>query len=413
MAVFAIYFTLPFVALSALPVVEAKPGDLPVRNGTVEVGERYTLLGLEDADGGYAGNPILGVIKQIDLGPFQTAAEVYLAVLAALILFLATNAGLFGVSRLVYSMGIHRQFPNVLRQLHPRFRTPWIGLLIFGAISIITLIPGQATFLANMYAFGAMLSFTIAHLAVTTLRRTQPDVPRPYRGPGNLRIRGYDAPLFAIVGGTGTALAFVVVTALHPTVAIAGAGWMILGVLVYTAYRRNQGLDLVSTHKVAIEQPVTEHEAEYDSVLVHFGENDFDPSVIATAARLAARKRRGIHVLVTINVPNSLPIDAELPEQEAGAQSIIEQARIFGGRRVSGHYEKVRAGQQGRRIVEEAQDMRAAAVVLALPQRIQGQSLFGKTLETVLAERPCRVIIESSAAPVRRRRKRAMAWESA
>ncbi len=37
--------------------------------------------------------------------------------------------------------------------------------------------------------------------------------------------------------------------------------------------------------------------------------------------------------------------------------------------------------------------MRAAAVVMALPRRVDGSSLFGKTLETVLTERPCRVII--------------------
>ena len=39
--------------------------------------------------------------------------------------------------------------------------------------------------------------------------------------------------------------------------------------------------------------------------------------------------------------------------------------------------------------------MRASAVVMALPRRVNGASLFGKTLETVLAERPCRVVIES------------------
>ena len=41
--------------------------------------------------------------------------------------------------------------------------------------------------------------------------------------------------------------------------------------LVYAAYRRRQGLDLSSTHKVAIAQPVVDHEAEYDSVLVQSG----------------------------------------------------------------------------------------------------------------------------------------------
>jgi basic amino acid/polyamine antiporter, APA family len=67
----------------------------------------------------------------------------------------------------------------------------------------------------------------------------------------------------------------------------------------------------------------------------------------------------------------------------------------------------VRAGQAGRRIIEEAQDMRAAAVVLALPRRIPGTSIFGGTLETVLAERPCRVVIESQ--PERARTTRSQA----
>src|SRR5829696_1246017 len=259
-AVFAIYFTLPAVALSALPV-ERQPN-----------GEYETLLGLTTEQGGYAGDPILGVVKQIDLGPLQAAGELYVGLLAATILFIATNAGIIGVSRLVYSMGIHRQVPDQLRRLHPRYRTPWIGIMIFGGVAVITLLPGQATFLGNMYAFGAMLSFTIAHLALLRLRAKHPDVTRPYRGPGNLRVRGYDLPLFAVVGGLGTASAFVVVTALHPAVAAAGVGWLALGIFVYVLFRRSQGLDLSSTHKVAIPQPVVDHEAEYDSVLVHFGE---------------------------------------------------------------------------------------------------------------------------------------------
>jgi basic amino acid/polyamine antiporter, APA family len=104
----------------------------------------------------------------------------------------------------------------------------------------------------------------------------------------------------------------------------------------------------------------------------------------------------GIHVLVTITVPNSMEIGAPMPDQEAIARSIIEEAKVSGGSRVSGHVERVRAGQTGRRIVEDAVNMRAAAIVMPLPRRIDGASLFGKTLETVLTERPCRVIIESS-----------------
>src|SRR3954465_6435589 len=291
-AVFAIYFTLPAVALSALPVQQRADGTY------------YTLLGLTEEQGGYAGDPILGFVKQIDLGPLQGPGEIYVGLLAATILFLATNAGIIGVSRLVYSMGIHRQMPDGLRRLHPKFRTPWIGILVFSGGAIVLILPGQETFLGSVYSFGALLSFTIAHASVARLRAKRPDLPRPYRGPGNLQIGDYDAPPFARAGGGFTAIAFVVIVVLNLKVAAVGVGWLLVGIVVYAIFRRRQGLDLSSTHKVAIAQPVVDHEAEYDSVLVHVGDDGYDEQVLATATKLAARKRRGIHVLVTIPVPN-------------------------------------------------------------------------------------------------------------
>jgi APA family basic amino acid/polyamine antiporter len=388
LAVFAIYFTLPAVALSALPVTKVD-------------GEYQTKLGLTEEEGGFAGDPVLGVVKQLDLGFLQQPTEVYVGLLAATILFLATNAGIIGVSRLVYSMGIHRQMPDALRRLHPRFRTPWIGILVFSGAAIVLILPGQETLLGSVYSFGALLSFTMAHAAVARLRATRPDIERPYRGPGNVRIGSYDAPLFALVGGSFTAIAFAVIVVLNLKVAAIGTAWLLVGIVLYAGFRRRQGLDLSSTHKVAIAQPVVDHEAEYDSVLVHVGDGVYDEQTVATAVKLAARRRRGIHVLVTIIVPKALPIDAPLADAESAADTIIEQAKLQGGGRVSGHWEKVRAGQAGRRIIEEAQDMRATAVVISLPQRVPGTSVFGKTIETVLAERPCRVIIESRP-PVRR-----------
>src|SRR5947207_3906220 len=159
-AVAVIYAFLPAVALSAMPVV----------NGKTELATTY------------AGDPILGVVKNIDLGVFQGPAEVYVGILAATILFIATNAGLIGVARLTYSMGQHRQLPEKLRQLHPRFRTPYIAIIVFGAVACLTIVPGKAKFLGTIYAFGAMLSFTIAHLAVIALRYREPDHVRPWRG---------------------------------------------------------------------------------------------------------------------------------------------------------------------------------------------------------------------------------------
>lgn len=378
-AVLTISLTLPMVALSAMPV----------QDGT-------TALAESPEDGGFSDNPILGVVTNLDLGPLQGAAEIYVGLLAATILFVATNAGLIGLSRLSYSMGQYRQLPGILRQLHPRFRTPYVAILAFGSVACLTILPGEATFLGTIYAFGAMLSFTMAHASVIALRFKEPDRERPYRGRGNIRVRGVEIPLYAVLGGLGTGSAFVAVSVLNIETLIAGVVWLTLGMAVYVAYRRNQGLTLTETRKIVLPKPVVEHEVEYESVVVAFEEGAYSSEAIATAAKLAARRRRGIHVLVTIAVPSNLPIDASMPDQEARAQQAIDAARLRGGRRVTGHWEKVRAGEAGRRIVHEAREIHARAIVMSLPPKRTGASVFGRTLETVLAERPCRVIIDSS-----------------
>ena len=378
-AVAVIYTFLPAIALSAMPVVDGE-----------------TILGKTKEQGGYADDPILGVVENMDLGALQGAAEIYVGILAATILFIATNAGLIGVSRLSYSMGQHRQLPELLRALHPKFRTPYVAIIIFGAVACLAIVPGQADFLGVIYAFGAMLSFTIAHASLITLRVTQPDAERPWRSPGTIRVAGRKIPVLAVFGGLGTGIALLVATLLDLRVLASGVLWLALGIAIYVVYRRRQGLSLTETHKIVMQKPVVEHEVEYQSVLVAFEDGDFSHEAVATAVRLAARRRRGIHVLVTITVPTGSPIDAAMPDEETRAASLIDSARVRGGRRVTGHWEKVRQGQAGRRIVEEAREIQARAIVMSLPPRRTGKSLFGKTLETVLSERPCRVIIDSS-----------------
>ena len=240
-----------------------------------------------------------------------------------------------------------------------------------------------------------MLSFTVAHLAVIKLRFSEPERERAWRGPINITIAGRDVPVFAVVGGLGTGLAWIVVTALDERVLISGLVWIAIGIATYVIYRRRLGLSLTDTTKVVVPEPIVEHEVEYKSVLVAFEDSQYSASAVRTAVKVAARRRRGIHVLVTITVPTSSPIDAPLPDQEALAQQMIDSARVLGGRRVTGHWEKVRAGQAGRRVIDEAREIEARAIVMPRPRKRAGTSLFGRTLETVLEERPCRVIIES------------------
>jgi basic amino acid/polyamine antiporter, APA family len=378
-AVLGLYLLIPVVALSAMPVTQNAAGHYT------------TALGTQ-----FANDPILGIVENLGLGNGLTEAlRYYVGVLAAVILLIATNAGLIGVSRLTYSMGQHRQLPEKLRQVHPKYRTPYIAILIFSVIAVITLIPGKTDFLATLYSFGAMLSFTIAHVAVIQLRRRKGEDERPWKPPLNVHVFGFDLPLTAVLGGLGTFAAWIVVMALNPRTLAVGAGWMVLGVIVYVLYRRNQHLPLTETVKVVTPEPLGVEEIEYRSVLVAFEDGEpFSEEMVATATKLASKRRRGIHIHSMVTVPTNLPINAQLPEQEAEAQSKVEQAKLIGGQRVTGHVHRVRPGQAGYAIADEARLIKGAAVVVGLRYR-NGAPLYDKTLQTVLGERPCRVIVVS------------------
>ena len=151
-AVFAIYLTLPLVALSAMPVERID-------------GQFATLLGLPPEEGGYANDPVLGIVDNLGLhGVFLDTMQIYVGLLAATILVVATNAGVIGASRITYSMSSYRQMPEIFRRLHPRFKTPWITLLVFACFApILVLLPGDVTFVGTLYSLGATLSFTVAH----------------------------------------------------------------------------------------------------------------------------------------------------------------------------------------------------------------------------------------------------------
>jgi APA family basic amino acid/polyamine antiporter len=378
-AVLGLYMLIPLVALSAMPVTQGAGGEYTTELGTT-----------------FADNPMLGIAENLGLGATPTEVlRYYVGFFAGVILLIATNAAMIAVSRLTYSMGQYRQLPEALRQLHPRYRTPYIAITVFAVVAIVTMVPGQTELLATMYSFGAMLSFTIAHFAVIQLRRVRPDVERKWTPPLNVPFLGARVPLSALLGGFGTFAAWIVVMALNPRTLVIGLGWMAFGIAVYLLYRRNQRLPLTETVKVVLPEPLGVEEVEYRSILVGFEDDEaFSPEVVATAVKLASKRRRGIHVHSMMTVPTNLPLDAEMREREAEAQRKIEEAKLIGGQRVTGHVARVRPGQAGYSIADEAAEIKAEAIVVGLRYR-NGVPLYNKTLQTILGERPCRVIVVS------------------
>jgi APA family basic amino acid/polyamine antiporter len=388
-AVFAIYFTLPWVALSAMPVVK--------------VGGQYvTKLGQAPADGGFKNDPVLGLVENLGLhGTVLSAAKIYVGILAATILFIATNAGVIGASRITYSMASYRQLPEVFRRLHPKLKTPWLSLIVFAGIApTLFLLSGKVDFLGRMYAFGAMLSFTIAHVSVTALRakKAEGDEP-PWHARPNFRFRGVDWPLFAIVGGFGTGAAWLVVVVQSSSTRYAGLGWLALGFVFYVLYRRRLGAPLRQTVRAPI--VIVAGSLEYRNILVPIAPGYPSDEAMQVACRLADERRASIVAETVIEVPLELPLDAYLPEQVSEANEQLDEASAIGelyGVRVTERI--VRARNAGRAIVDEATRRGSEIIVMGGPRRVRltsgKRAIFGDTVDFVLKHAPCRVMVAAS-----------------
>jgi basic amino acid/polyamine antiporter, APA family len=385
-AVFAIYFTLPLVALSALPVYRDEAGDY------------VTKLGLPPDKGGFENDPVLGLVENLGLhGWVLSGAKVYVGVLAATILFIATNAGVIGASRITYSMATYRQLPGVFRRLHPRFKTPWLSLIVFAAaIPIIVLLPGRVAFLGTMYSFGAMLSFTIAHASIVALRRRKQE-PGAYRAHPNLRIGNLDLPLFAAVGGLGTAAAWIVVVVQYAPARWTGLGWLAAGFVFYWLYRtRVIHRPLTETVRAPVLVVGPSLTVEYRTIVVPVKRTEESEEALVAAARLAAERGATVAIVHVIEVPLSLPLDAQLPEEEDTAEALLDDAQAlvesYGVRAVT---RLLRARKAGPAIVEEARRRDAELVLLGAPRHAvaERRRVFGGTVDYVLRESPCRVLV--------------------
>jgi basic amino acid/polyamine antiporter, APA family len=399
-AVLGIYAGISIVAMSALPVVHHGVGY------SHALGETYASSGYATALGGHFQNdPVLGIVARLGLhGMALNLAQYYVGILAATILFIATNAGMIGISRLSWSLAEHRQLPGLFSQLHQRYRTPWFTLVFFSCLAGVLILYGSTEVLGNLYAFGAMLSFTTAHAAVLALRIKEPKRERPYRMPGSVRIGGAEIPMTAVIGGLGTAAAWVAVTVLHSEARIVGIPWMILGMAGYFIYRRRQGLDPRKHYRISRpERPPDFEELDYRTALVPIFGADVSATALASAAKLIG-KDGVVYAIFVLPVPSQLSLEAGLEDEEAQGRSALESARIQARRAgIKIHTGLIRTRNPGAALVEEAQRVGSDVIYWSTIHAPAGEQRIGPTAAYLLSKRPCRVIIETDNAPARRR----------
>jgi APA family basic amino acid/polyamine antiporter len=140
---------------------------------------------------GHNGDPIAWLASHIPiLGLF---AGPYVAMLGATLLLISSNSGVFGASRITYSMARFDLLPRWFSKVHPKFRTPVRTLVVFSGIALVELwlaglSPNAYDVLGNMYAFGAATAYMLVFVSLLVLRFIDPWTPRPFKVPLNIRV---------------------------------------------------------------------------------------------------------------------------------------------------------------------------------------------------------------------------------
>ena len=208
-------------------------------------------------------------------------------------------------------------------------------------------------------------------------------------------------PLFAVIGGLGTAAAWIVVVIQYAPARWAGLGWLAVGLLFYWQYRKRavkRGLRETVRAPVFVLGPSLT--IEYRTIVVPVVRTGETEEALVAAGRLAAERGATVAIVSVVEVPLALPLDARLEREEDEAEMLLDDAQAlvesYGVRAVT---RLVRARRSGPAIVEEARRRNAELVVLGAPRHAVGgrRLLFGTTVDYVLREAPCRVLIATGA----------------
>jgi basic amino acid/polyamine antiporter, APA family len=363
----------------------------------------------------YAEAPVLGVVSTFEPGWVRDVFRYGVGGIGALVLIQAANGQMLGVARLSYSLATNRQIPSLVGRLHARRATPYIAIATAAVMAFALTLSEDIDFLAGLFAFGAMLAFTIAHVSVIVLRFREPERKSAFRVPLSIRVGRGSIPIPSALGALMAGAGWVSVIVLHEGARIAGGIWLLGGLTLYVVYRRGQDKPLGKRFTIPEEALIEAPEAEYGSILVPVFGSELDDDIVGTAGRLAADQAEEgeggamLEALWVFEIPMSLPIDARVPEER------VEEARrvLARAKEVGEEYEgvevataMVRGRSAGAAIVSESKRRGVEAIVLAAeqPTRIRGGAVLGgrgrardrfigDTTRYVVEKAPCKVIL--------------------
>jgi APA family basic amino acid/polyamine antiporter len=361
----------------------------PSTNGTTELGNQWLEA------------PMVGIVTAFDSelpAGIVEALRIAVGLSSALILLMAITTSISGCARLVHSMGTHGMLPRALGRLErktlvSREAIAAIALVAIALLLVAAPVADEARFLAGTYSFGVLLAFTLAQLAVIRLRRREPELGRPFRARPDVRIRGVDVPLPALVGAPLTAAVFVIALVTHESARYAGPAWIALGLGIYVTTRVRARLGVLEDVDPRIALPAG---ATFQRILVPMKLGVIGEEMVATAVALAKERGARVEAITVVLVPRERPLEAPLPADlaRAAAESIAEARALGEENEVEVYADAVHARSIGHAIVDEATRRRVDLIVLGSSPRWRRQSrFFSPTVDYVLKHAPCEVLV--------------------
>jgi len=132
---------------------------------------------------------------------------------------------LLGQPRIFYAMSKDGLLPPVFSKVHPRFKTPYVSTLLTEFVAIVLAGVLPISILGELVSIGTLLAFAIVCVSIIVLRKTRPDLERPFR-----------TPWVPIIPALGALICFVQMAALPFDTWARLFIWMAIGFIIYFTY---------------------------------------------------------------------------------------------------------------------------------------------------------------------------------
>lgn len=132
---------------------------------------------------------------------------------------------LLGQPRIFYAMSKDGLLPPVFSKVHPKFKTPYVSSIITGAFAMILAGVLPISLLGELVSIGTLLAFAIVCVGIIVLRKTRPELPRPFR-----------TPWVPFLPALGALICLVQMFSLPLDTWLRLIGWFAIGMIIYFTY---------------------------------------------------------------------------------------------------------------------------------------------------------------------------------